>query len=150
MQRYDFMSNHVSFSNRFWVSILDNPHRVYRLRLNILYKYVSGNKLLVISSCQIFLLTLVVQTKGSSNPNDKAKIVIKSEKIVPLGIFFLKKLHLRPFYPLLSTKRFENEPIALLAAIANYGVKSGLFTPLSFYILISCRHFRNPRTAMTT
>jgi hypothetical protein len=33
MQRYDFMSNHVSFSNRFWVSILDNPHRVYRLRL---------------------------------------------------------------------------------------------------------------------
>jgi hypothetical protein len=32
MQRYDFMSNHVSFSNRFWVSILDNPHRVYRLR----------------------------------------------------------------------------------------------------------------------
>jgi desulfoferrodoxin (superoxide reductase-like protein) len=28
------MSNHVSFSNRFWVSILDNPHRVYRLRLN--------------------------------------------------------------------------------------------------------------------
>jgi hypothetical protein len=34
MQRYDFMSNHVSFSNRFWVSILDNPHRVYRLRLN--------------------------------------------------------------------------------------------------------------------
>ena len=33
MQRYDFMSNHVSFSNRFWVSILDPPHRVYRLRL---------------------------------------------------------------------------------------------------------------------
>jgi hypothetical protein len=29
------MSNHVSFSNRFWVSILDNPHRVYRLRQNI-------------------------------------------------------------------------------------------------------------------
>jgi hypothetical protein len=28
------MSNHVSFSNRFWVSILDNPHRVYRLRRN--------------------------------------------------------------------------------------------------------------------
>ena len=23
---------HVSFSNRFWVSILDPPHRVYRLR----------------------------------------------------------------------------------------------------------------------
>jgi hypothetical protein len=35
MQRYDFMSNHVSFSNRFWVSILDNPHRVYRLRRDI-------------------------------------------------------------------------------------------------------------------
>ena len=25
---------HVSFSNRFWVSILDPPHRVYRLRPN--------------------------------------------------------------------------------------------------------------------
>ena len=41
MQRYDFMSNHVSFSNRFWVSILDPPHRVYRLRLIMKKKQVN-------------------------------------------------------------------------------------------------------------